>query len=104
MGKDEHKVADTGPLTKHFLVQGRVQGVFYRRSTQECAQALGLTGWVRNLTDGRVELKATGTEQQLYQLESWLWRGPERANVTVVECRAQTVELFDTFKVQANSD
>jgi len=62
-----------------------VQGVFFRASTREEARRLGLTGWVRNLPDGRVEVLACGEEQALRDLLSWLGRGPEHANVTHVD-------------------
>ena len=66
-------------------MSGRVQGVFYRATTQEYAKRLGLCGWVRNLEDGRVECLACGSEGDLQQLESWLGRGPENALVEKVE-------------------
>ena len=69
----------------HAFVSGRVQGVWYRASTQNKAQQLGLSGWVRNLTDGRVELVAEGDEQHLQQLIDWCWQGPELAEVTEIE-------------------
>lgn len=97
--KDEQQVADNTMQTKHFSVRGRVQGVYYRRSTQQQAKALGLTGWVRNLADGSVELVATGSPESLKQLESWLWQGPPKASVTAVESRDQALTLFDTFEV-----
>lgn len=68
----------------HCLVSGRVQGVYYRASARREAEALGLTGWVRNLPDGRVELVAMGSEHALRQLQDWLWRGPSDARVTDV--------------------
>jgi len=70
---------------RRFVVSGRVQGVFYRASTRERAQHLGLTGWVRNCADGSVELVACGDEAVLSELESWLWQGPQYARVTAVE-------------------
>jgi acylphosphatase len=72
-------------LSKRFLVSGRVQGVFFRASTQERARDLGLKGWVRNLPDGRVEVMAAGSPGALQQLENWLWQGPDRADVDEVE-------------------
>lgn len=69
---------------RHFLVSGRVQGVFYRAATQEKARGLGLTGWVRNRPDGGVELVACGTETELDALERWLWQGPPAARVESV--------------------
>lgn len=70
----------------HCIISGRVQGVFYRAETEEQALKLALKGWVRNMSDGRVELKACGSEQQLQQLQNWLWRGPTKAQVNKVVC------------------
>lgn len=71
----------------HCIVSGRVQGVFYRASTQERARLLGVNGWVRNCPDGRVELTACGSEPSLEQLQGWLWQGPPHAQVSEVMCR-----------------
>lgn len=68
------------------LVAGRVQGVWYRGSTQRQALALGITGYARNLPDGRVEVLACGDEAALQQLQDWLWQGPPAAEVTDVQC------------------
>ncbi len=69
------------------IVTGRVQGVSYRAATQRKARRLGLTGWVRNLADGSVELYAYGEPEALAALREWLWIGPPRARVAVVVCR-----------------
>lgn len=69
----------------HAKVFGRVQGVFYRASTKETAQELGLSGWVRNMPDGTVELEAEGPEDKIEALIKWLWHGPPYADVTEVE-------------------
>lgn len=69
----------------HAFVSGRVQGVWFRQSALETAQAHGLAGWVRNLDDGRVEVMACGHEGGLMQLEAWLSLGPALANVAEVE-------------------
>lgn len=69
---------------RRFVVSGQVQGVFYRAATQDTARRLGLGGWVRNLSDGRVELVACGEEAKLKDLEAWLWRGPPHARVEQV--------------------
>lgn len=66
-------------------VDGRVQGVYYRASTQAQAQALGLRGWVRNLPDGRVELRAQGTRGRVEALIDWCRKGPPAARVTSVD-------------------
>ena len=64
-----------------FLVQGRVQGVWFRASAREQALALGLQGMARNLPDGSVEVLAFGSAQALDGLEAWLTVGPPRARV-----------------------
>jgi acylphosphatase len=68
-----------------FRVRGRVQGVFFRASTQARARALGLTGHAANLADGSVEVVASGTAAALAELEAWLHDGPPAAQVTAVE-------------------
>ena len=70
---------------RRYLVSGRVQGVFYRASTQRQALSQGLVGWGRNRRDGRVEVLACGDEQQLEAFAKWLEIGPEYAKVTNIE-------------------
>lgn len=69
----------------HLRVEGRVQGVAYRASTQAEARRLGLTGWVRNCDDGAVELEAQGPAEVVAALEAWCRRGPSLARVTHVQ-------------------
>jgi acylphosphatase len=69
----------------HIIVSGRVQGVFFRDHTQRWASSLGLTGWVRNLRDGRVEVLAEGEKDSLEGLLSRLRQGPPLANVQDIE-------------------
>ena len=64
-----------------FLVRGKVQGVFFRASTRDRALQLGLRGYARNLSDGRVEVLAEGDARALDALERWLHVGPPRAKV-----------------------
>ena len=66
----------------HLRIEGKVQGVFFRSNTVDCARALGLVGWVRNLNDGSVELVAEGSKRQLEALEKWCHRGPPAAKVS----------------------
>jgi acylphosphatase len=73
-------------------VDGRVQGVYYRASTQAQAQALGLRGWVRNLPDGRVELRAQGTRGRVEALIDWCRKGPPAARVTSVDVDWEPVD------------
>jgi acylphosphatase len=65
----------------HILVSGRVQGVFFRDHTRKWAGSLGLTGWVRNLGDGRVEVLAEGEREKIESLIGRLEEGPPRAMV-----------------------
>lgn len=62
-----------------------MQGVFYRACTREQAHALGVTGYARNLPDGRVEVLACGPEDAVEQLCKWLWQGSPASHVTAVE-------------------
>lgn len=78
-------------MAKRFLISGRVQGVFYRASTRRKAHELGLTGYAKNLPDGRVEVLAAGSEEALLLLEKWLWQGPPAAQVIAVEVFETTV-------------
>lgn len=64
-----------------FLVSGRVQGVFFRGTTQTVARRMGLCGFAKNLPDGRVEVVACGEPRSLKELERWLWQGPPHARV-----------------------
>jgi len=82
----------------HFVVEGRVQGVCYRMYSCEEAQRLGVTGWVRNKSDGTVEIVAEGEETALADFLAWCKHGPTHARVTGVEEKysAATGE-FDDF-------
>lgn len=88
-------------ICTRYVVSGRVQGVFYRASTQQTASKLGLVGWVRNQADGNVELLACGPEQSLKILERWLWDGPKFADVAKVgvEPNLEPGEVFKDFSV-----
>ncbi|QLH44003.1 MAG: acylphosphatase [Coxiellaceae bacterium] len=68
-------------MSLHCIVQGRVQGVYFRDSTRRKAQTLGVTGWVRNLPDGSVEVLMSGEAALVAQLREWLWQGPALAAV-----------------------
>jgi acylphosphatase len=72
------------------IVTGRVQGVYFRGSTEDHARLLDLAGWVRNRADGTVEVLAQGPEPQLQALLRFLHQGPPGARVSAVE-----TEWFD---------
>ncbi|WP_263141163.1 acylphosphatase [Pseudomonas sp. RIT-PI-AD] len=63
------------------FVSGKVQGVGFRQGTQVEAERLGLDGWVRNLDDGRVEVRVEGDQSSVKRLVAWLERGPPHARV-----------------------
>lgn len=75
----------TSILFRRCLVSGRVQGVFFRGSTQQKAKELGVTGHARNLPDGRVEVLAVGDGAAVQALMDWLRVGPPAARVDAVE-------------------
>jgi len=78
--------------TRRYIVSGVVQGVWFRQHTKDCANAIGLRGWVRNNADGNVELVACGDAQQLQQLTADLWKGSPMSDVQSVE--SQLVEAY----------
>lgn len=85
---------------RHYWVSGRVQRVSFRATTQAKAAELGLTGWVRNLADGRVEAVACGAPPALAAFEIWLWQGPRRAEVTQVEIAVAEPETWPDFHIR----
>ena len=87
--------------TIHCLISGRVQGVCFRMYTQQQARIYGVTGWVRNLQDGRVEVLASGEENSLKQMKQWLRKGPSMARVTHIEVdESDQSEKFEEFTVR----
>ncbi len=80
-------------------ITGKVQGVFYRASTRKKAGALGLAGWVKNMPDGSVLVRASGGDEQLNQLAAWCRRGPDRAVVENVAQKNLPEETFEKFIV-----
>jgi len=86
-------------ICMHCYVSGKVQGVWFRAGTEEEAKKLGLTGWVRNLPDGRVEVLACGDKDKVQQLEAWLAHGPRFAKVTSVTREEQPWKTYDRFDV-----
>ena len=85
--------------TVHIKVHGRVQGVFFRQDTKDRATALRITGWVRNLPDGTVEITATGDEQNIEKLIQWCQQGPPRAVVNKVDVTDSPLNNFTSFEI-----
>lgn len=85
--------------TKHLLIKGKVQGVFYRATARAVAEQLGLTGWIRNTEEGHVETMITGKNSQLKDFINWCRQGPPRAVVAAVEETDVEEQTFAAFKV-----
>jgi len=86
---------------RRWLVRGRVQGVGFRYFTQREATALGVTGWTRNLDDGRVEVFGQGRPETLDAFQGRLWQGPRWAEVRDVEVLEASPEAKSTdFKIR----
>lgn len=82
-------------------VFGHVQGVFFRDTTKKRADALGITGWVRNERDGSVRVVAEGQEEALRNFERFLHEGPPRAHVRQVDTNWQKAsDEFGQFSVR----
>ncbi|MDE2195880.1 MAG: acylphosphatase [Gammaproteobacteria bacterium] len=75
------------PVCKHCFVSGRVQGVAFRAGAVRRARALAITGYAKNLPDGRVEILACGEPAAVDSLCGWLWQGPPLAKVSDVVVR-----------------
>jgi acylphosphatase len=71
----------------HLIVRGRITGVFFRVAAQREAKRLGITGWVKNRTDGKVELLAEGEEEGIREMVLWAQHGTSAARVDDVDVR-----------------
>lgn len=83
----------------HCFVSGKVQGVSFRKSTYHKAIALGLTGSVKNLKDGRVEVFIYGEKEALNLMENWLRQGPAAARVDLMEVEPLAWRPVDNFVI-----
>jgi acylphosphatase len=81
------------------LVEGRVQGVYFRAATAQEAKRLRLRGWARNLPEGHVEVVVAGPADAVAALSGWLWRGPPAARVASVEVEEWNGEVGQGFAV-----
>ena len=84
--------------SKHIVVHGRVQGVFFRQSAQDTAGDLGVAGWVRNRDDGSVEMVVEGEDDAVERMVAWAHEGPSHAQVTgvdVTDTEPQGLRSFD---------
>jgi len=85
----------------HVIISGRVQGVWFRASTKQKAEQLGLYGWVKNTSEGNVEAVFEGDENLVKEMIEWCHRGPPLAKVVNVEVKNQEpTNGFDSFSVR----
>jgi len=87
-------------ICKRFVVSGRVQGVWYRASTQQQAKELEIKGYARNLPDGSVEVMACGSQDNINKLHNWLRQGPSNAKVSTVlieDAKYRNLSSFETL-------
>ena len=89
-------------MLKHYniIVKGKVQGVWYRKSTQQKALELGVSGFVKNLPNRDVYIEAEGTENQLKFLLDWCAIGPEFSRVDAVSFEEGELQSFTRFEIQ----
>ncbi len=85
--------------TVSIVVEGLVQGVFFRQTTKTKALEAGITGEVKNRSDGSVHILATGTEEQIKQLIEWCHTGPKHAVVMQVHVENIPVQKFSGFNI-----
>ena len=84
-------------IREHLIIEGRVQGVCFRESTRRQAVSLGVSGWVKNRTEGTVEALLEGSEDAVLKLVDWCRKGPSGASVTRIH------ETEETWRGEFNS-
>jgi acylphosphatase len=85
------------PVRRRLVVQGRVQGVFFRDSTRQRARSAGVTGWARNRPDGAVEVVLEGPPEAVGQVEAYVKRGPGDSSVESVQAHDEAPEGVSGF-------
>lgn len=83
----------------HVKISGRVQGVWFRSSTKQKAEMLGVKGWVRNTSDGCVEAIFEGDEKLVDEMIDWCSHGPPLAKVEKIDVKKQNIADFDKFDI-----
>lgn len=89
-------------MEKKFIIKvyGKVQGVWFRKSTQQKALALGLRGFCKNLEDGSVYIEAEGDLEKLFNFVNWCKKGPELAEVENLKMSEETPTGAMGFEVK----
>lgn len=93
-----------GMVSKKIYISGRVQGVGFRFHAHEQAGKLGLKGWVKNLSDGRVEMLINGDESHVKSMIKWAHKGPVAAKVEKVEVQETKEAAGDEFCIRREGD
>ncbi len=86
-------------VRSHVFFTGKVQGVFFRANTKTKARELGLMGWVKNLSDGRVEAVFEGTREQVSEIINWCKHSIPRARVIFVDVNEEEPEGIQDFQI-----
>lgn len=92
--------SDLDKVCVRLLISGRVQGVGYRFNTQQQAIDRELTGWVRNLADGRVEAEIEGPRAEVESMLIWCQSGPLAAEVRHIDVEDRSVQQYSTFVIR----
>lgn len=87
-------------IARKYSVIGRVQGVGFRVFVQRAADSIGVRGWARNCADGSVEVYASGSPEQLSELEGYLWKGPRMSDVRHVNAIEAALERHIDFQIR----
>jgi len=88
------------PIARQYFVRGRVQGVGFRWFVQRAAGELGITGYVRNLDDGRVEVYAVGSPGRISELAAMLRQGPRWSDVRGVDEQEAALRDYASFQIE----
>ncbi|RCW55672.1 MULTISPECIES: acylphosphatase [Halanaerobium] len=87
-------------IQKHIFISGRVQGVGFRAFTRKQAAVLDIKGWVKNLRDGRVEVKIKGKKNKVEKMINKLKEGPSFARVDNFEVKTEKADDFNEFEIR----
>jgi acylphosphatase len=83
----------------HLLIKGKVQGVFFRATAKDVAEELGMRGWVKNTSEGNVEIAASGEDEQVERFIEWCKAGPSMAKVSEVVVEETATIHFQSFSI-----
>ncbi len=86
-------------ICAHLIISGKVQGVGYRYYTAQQAKQRGITGWVKNLPDGRVEAVLEGNKQAITEMIKWCHQGPPASEVTEVKINYEKPQSYNKFEI-----